>query len=844
MLLHELGDDYGRVLADHDRVLREVWTSCGGVEVDTEGDAFFVAFASPRAAVASVTAAQAALAAHDWSHGRRVRVRMGVHSGEPQVRGGTYWGIDVNYAARLCSAANGGQVLLSAATRALVADADVDDLGEHALKDFPAARSLFHLVVDGQHADGFPRPRTLATERTNLPSLATPFVGRELELDDLARRLTESGERLVTVTGSGGSGKTRLAIACGAELLDRFADGVFLVALAPVVDAVGVAPALADTLSPGRRPRGDEAALVEHLKGRELLLVIDNFEHALDAAPLIGRLLEATPGLRVLVTSQAPLRLAAESIVALEPLVLPEPAETDPQRLAAVASVALFVERAHAADPSFSLTRANAGAVAVLCRSLDGLPLALELAAARVRMAGVQGLLDALTRGIDALGRGSRYLPARQRGLRAALDYTLSLLDDESRELFAGLGAFADAWTIKDAERLFGAELDLWEAMATLLDLSLIRTRGDGRLTMAERVKTHARELLAQSGREADLRGRHAELMAETAEAIDLTQMLDNRGSVARTREILDELEYAISWSRAKSPDLYRRLLGGCPHPLWSIGRLRALVADIERLSGHEDGSDVVSGRVLVARAMVERMRGDNVASLPWTRRAIECHRRTADLTQLLATMALHSLSLTHADDGPRARTAIAEALELAAGHPDHRWRQLFDGMLAMAAVFEGRFEEAEERLQEIVRRPERTDFAAFSASSLRADCAFGRGDGVVALERYLVALEHTVAAEDVLNSLLQLAGVAASLSLLGRDAEAARLTTATDRIGRELEVLSGPYGIGPVIVELDELERRLGPDEWARHRAASAGLSIDDLLAEAIALTATEVSR
>ena len=182
-------------------------------------------------------------------------------------------------------------------------------------------------------------------------------------------------------------------------------------ALAPVVDVVGVAPALADTLSPGRRPQGDEAALVEHLQGRELLLVIDNFEHVLDAAPLIGHLLDAAPGLRVLVTSQAPLRLAAESIVPLEPLVLPEPTETDPERLAAVASVALFVERARAADPSFSLTRANAAAVAALCRSLDGLPLALELAAARVRMAGVQGLLDALTRGIDALGRGSRYLP-------------------------------------------------------------------------------------------------------------------------------------------------------------------------------------------------------------------------------------------------------------------------------------------------------------------------------------------------------------------------------------------------------------------------------------------------
>jgi predicted ATPase len=840
-LLHELGEDYGRVLAGHDRLLREVWRGYGGVEVDNEGDAFFVAFASARAAVDAVRAAQLALAAHGWPHGRPVWVRMGVHSGEPQVREGTYWGIDVHYAARLCAAANGGQVLLSAATRALVADADVDDLGEHALKDFPAARSLFHLVVDRQHASAFPPPRTLASARTNLPSLATPLVGRQLELADLAQRLTESSERLVTLTGSGGSGKTKLAIACGSDVLDRFADGVFLVALAPVADAAGVAPALADTLSPGRRQQQAEAALVEHLKDREVLLVIDNFEHVLDSAPLIGELLDAAPRVRVLVTSQAPLRLAVESVVPLEPLALPERSESDPERLAAVPSVALFTERARAADPSFSLTRGNAAAVAALCRTLDGLPLALELAAARVRMAGAQGLLDALARGIDALGRGGRDMPARQRGVRAALDFTLSLLDAEPRELFAGLGVFADAWSIEDAERLFGAELDLWESMATLLDLSLIRTRGDGRLTMAQRVKIHARELLAQSGREAELRARHAELVAETGEAIDLSQMLDHVGSIARTREIIDELEYAISWSRANRPDLYLRLLGGPARQLWLIGRLAPLADDIERLSEQEDGADVISGRVLVARAMVERMRGDTLTSLPWTARAIECDRQTADLTRLLATMALHSLFLIDVDDGPGARAAIAASLQLATGHPDNRFQQLLGGMLAFAAVVEGLFEEAEQRLQEILRHPERTDFAAYGASSFLADCAFGRGDGTAALERYLIALE--VAPDDVRNSLTQVTGIAASLSLLGREAEAARLTTATDRIGRELDGLSGINGIRPLVAELHRLEQRLGPNEWERHREASGGLSFDDLLAEARALSPTELS-
>jgi predicted ATPase/class 3 adenylate cyclase len=841
-LLQEFGEGYGQLLADHHRLLREVWAAHGGVEVGTEGDAFFVAFASARSAVDAARLAQRALAGDAWSDGRLVRVRIGVHSGEPQVRDGAYWGIDVHYAARLCSAANGGQVLLSAATRALVADADVDDLGEHALKDFPASRNVFHRVVDGQRANVFPPPRTLSTARTNLPSLATPLVGRELELADLARRLTESDERLVTLTGSGGSGKTKLAIACGSELLDRFADGVFLVALAPVPDVAGVVPALADTIDAGGRARGDEARLLEHLRGREMLLVIDNFEHVVGAAPTIGRLIELAPRVRALVTSQAPLRVAAESVVPVEPLVVPVAAETDPERLASVPSVALFVERARAADPSFALASDNAAAVAALCRALDGLPLALELAAARVRMAGVQGVFDALGRGIDALGRGSRDMPDRQRGLRAALDYTVSLLEDEPRELFADLGAFADAWTIEDAERLCGAELDLWEAMATLLDFSLIRTRGDGRLTMAERVKTHARELLARSGREVELRARHAELMAQKTEAIDLTVMVDHSGSIARIREILDELEYAISWSRANDPDLYRRLLASCARPLYLIGRLGPLIPDIKRLSDQEDGSDVISGRMLLARGIVERSSGETAASVGWVRRAVECHRQTADRTRLLSTMALHIVALTHADDGPGARIAIAEALELAAGHPDHRFGHLFEGLLAFAAVAEGQFDEAEERLQEILRHPERNDFASLAASAVLADCAFGRGDGAVALERYLVALEDDVAAGDVVNSLLQLAGVAASLSLLRRDAEAARLTTATDRIGRELG--QRLYKITPVLAELDELERRVGPQEWTRHRAATADLTFDGLVAEAQELSAAEVSR
>ena len=257
---------------------------------------------------------------------------MALHTGEPHVHDGTYWGIDVHYAARLCSAAHGGQVLLSAATRALVPDADVDDLGEHALKDFTAPRTLFHLVVAGRHSSAFPPPRTLENARTNLPSIATPLLGREAELADLTRRLTETPERLITLIGAGGSGKTRLAIACGGAVRDAFADGVFLVALAPVPDTDGVAVALVEGVAMPRAEADPEAAVRDYLADPRAAA-----GHRQPRARARRRR-RCSAGCwppprasRILATSQAPLRLAAETVVPLEPLGLPDAGRARPR---------------------------------------------------------------------------------------------------------------------------------------------------------------------------------------------------------------------------------------------------------------------------------------------------------------------------------------------------------------------------------------------------------------------------------------------------------------------------------------------------------------------------------
>ena len=612
-----------------------------------------------------------------------------------------------------------------------------------------------------------------------------------------------------------------------------------------MTSSAAVPAAIAEALSvPRQTELGPVRAITEHLQTREILLVLDNLEHIRDAGPLLGELLTAAPGLRILTTSQAPLRLSAETVVPLEPLGLPTEGETDADAMAETPAIALFLNRARAADPSFSVTEANAGALAELCRRLDGLPLALELAAARVRMAGVDGLLAALSRGVDALGRGHRELPERQRGLRAALDWTVSLLDEEQRELFIGLAVFASAWTLEQAEQLFGASVDVWEAMASLLDLSLVQTRGDGRLTMTERVRRHAQELLTESGRESELRSGHAELVAAMLEHLNVETTLDMAATIARTRDALDEIDLAISWTREHAPPLYRSLLASAGRPLYFVGRLPGLAPEITRLAREDPRSDALSGRLMVSQAMVDCLSGDMNEVVQWTGEGVELLREYGSVDAQLSAMSIHAHMLTLNWRGSDARAVIAEALELARGLPDQRVRDQLEATTAFAAVVEGNWEEAELRLQEIMARPERTDFAAKAAPSYLADVALGRGDFESALGRYLYALDGQIAICDLNNVVLQLAGITASLTALHRDEEAARLTGATQRLADEIGMAratisqTGPYG-----EPLRALPQRLGPARYDRLRAEGRRLDLDQTVALAHELAGVPAS-
>jgi len=505
-LLRELGEAFEEVLGEHDRVLRAVWSEYGGVEVRHEGDAFFVAFADPARAVEAATAAQRALRGQAWRAGRELRVRMGVHTGSPRVRDDDYWGVDVHYAARLCAAANGGQVLLSESTAALV-DVAVEDLGEHALKDFPSARRIFHVAIDGRSGEGFPLPRTLTTGRTNLPDQLSSFVGRERELRELRSLLARS--RAVTLTGPGGVGKTRLALRLGAELLDGSGGGVWFVDLAPVLDPRLVASTVAEGLRvPVPTNREVLDALHEALSDRRLLVVLDNCEQVVEsAAELVAGLLARCPGVSVLATSREPLQIAGEQVYRVPSLSTPQ-ASADPAELAEAEAVQLFLERVAEQRCRFVLDASNALAIARVCRRLDGIPLAIELAAVRLRSMTIDDLDARLDHRFALLTGGSRTAGPRQRTLQALIDWSYRLLTGAERDVLARLSVFAaSGFDLAAAEEVCGvaaaSPFETLDHLDALVGKSLVQAddaSGTVRYRLLETVREYAAARLAEQG--------------------------------------------------------------------------------------------------------------------------------------------------------------------------------------------------------------------------------------------------------------------------------------------------------------------------------------------------------
>lgn len=512
-LLHELGDAYADVLAEHRRVLRDAFQLVGGVEVDTQGDAFFYAFARASDAVAGAAAGQQAL-----SEGP-VRVRMGLHTGEPTVTDEGYVGTDVHRAARVMATGHGGQVIVSEATaRLLDPGVELTDLGEHRLKDLSAPERLYQL---GDTA--FPPLKTLY--KTNLPVVMGTLVGRQRELDE-AGELVRS-HRLVTLTGPGGSGKTRLALHIAANAAEDFPDGVFWVPLQAIRDPANVERSIAAAI-------GADDDLSSHIHRKRLLILLDNFEQVVEASPTVAALLAGTPNAKVLVTSREPLHIASEHRYPVEPLRL-----DDAERL--------FDERARAVEPTFRPTTE----IPVICERLDRLPLAIELAAARVAILNPADLLARLDQRLSLLTSRSRDAPARQKTLRATIEWSYDLLDPAEQRLLRSAGVFLGSFSLEAAETVCGADLDLVESLVVK---NLLRARsGTGRFLMLDTIREFSRGQLEDSPEAESIHRGHAEFFLALGRSANL-----NAGELAPGGQRLDlafaeqdNFREAMSWSLA-----------------------------------------------------------------------------------------------------------------------------------------------------------------------------------------------------------------------------------------------------------------------------------------------------
>ena len=728
-LLDELGAErYADVLEEHRRVLREAFARHGGVEVDTQGDAFFVSFAGAGDAVAAAAEAVAALGDGP------VRIRVGVHTGEPIVRDGSYVGADVHRAARVMGAAHGGQVLASQSTRELLDGRDARDLGVHRLKDVGELR-LFQ-VGDGS----FPPLRSL--NNTNLPARLEPLLGRKKELADLLRLVRVDGARVLTLTGPGGIGKTRLAVELASELVPHLEHGVWFVDLSPLRDHELVVDAIARVL-------GARSSVGEHVSDRELLLVLDNFEHVVDAARDVSALLETCPRLRVVVTSREPLRTSGEREYALRPL-------------AEAPAVELFRQRVDTAEAGYQ-------ELAELCRRLDNLPLAIELAAARAKGLPFEELSRRLERRLATLGKGRRDAPERQRTMRATIDWSYELLTRDGQLALAGLAVFRGGWTLDAAEEIACVDAEVLES---LVDKSLVRRDGN-RYSMLETIRDYAVERLDERDDAEALRRCHAEWIVAlghasnmniesegeqrhesvTAETENVRAALDwarERGETelevgilfalenwwvtsGPTREALERAEDLLGRLGDAPPELRARLLrvlGNNSRVLGSAARGVAYY-DESAAEYRRAGNDAGVAAVLVRLALAAR---DKDTTL--TRKLLDEARRLLerlDLPRLeLQADLLDALLAYDADDVDRA-VGLLESVASASERLGFVWQQA-QAYETLAEHFErlGRVDDAEpfgRRALALARRMGDWEDAAYLLGLL-ACCAARRGDG------------------------------------------------------------------------------------------------------------------
>ena len=742
-LLHELGaEGYAAALAEHRRLIREACARADGVEVDTQGDAFFFAFPTAPGALAAAGEITEALASG------QVQVRIGLHTGTPLLTEEGYVGGDVHRAARIAAAGHGGQVLVSSSTAALV-DLEQHDLGEHRFKDLGAPERVYQLGMEE-----FPALKSLY--RTNLPVPATPFLGREGELAEVLSLLSREDTRLLTLTGPGGTGKTRLALQAAADASDAFPDGIWWVPLAPLRDPKLVLETAAQVV-------GSKDGLAEHISDSSMLLLFDNFEQVVEAAADVASLLASCPKLDLLVTSREPLHVSGEQEYPVPPLVHEE-------------GVGFFLARARTVKPDFVAD----GTVSEICRRLDDLPLALELAAARVKALSSGQILERLEQRLPLLTGGARDLPERQRTLSATIEWSYELLTLEEQRLFARISVFRGGCTLEAAEEVAEADLDI---LQSLVDKSLLR-HTETRFWMLETIREYAAERLEESGEADEHRRCHAEYFLALAEEAELHLRRDSLEWADRLEREHDNLRAALDRLEVSGDTQALLRLAGAVSRFWYLkshlieGRRRleaALLAD--------DRPTAARAKALNGASVMALNIGDAAASRLRAEEALALHRELGDQWGTAYSAFMVGNATAEGADLVTAQRLLEESVRV--------FRELGDEQYALIASFNlawvtgdlGDAARERELHEDALRRARAGGHRRMEAAALAQLGLHARDDGRLeeagSMLKEAVRIEHEHG--DALAVAVDLGRLASVVARAGRAETAARLLSASD---------------------------------------------------------------
>jgi len=864
-LLDTLGDGYAGVLQRHREAMRGAFAANAGAERGTEGDSFFVAFADAGRAVVAAADATRALAATDWPPGAKVRVRIGLHTGEGRLVDGDYVGMDVHRAARIAAAGHGGQVLISESTRILAerglpSDLTLRDLGEHRLKDLPRPEHLYQLVIEGQ-PDAFPPIRSMARTVANLPAQLTTIIGRDADVEAVEELLGEA--RLVTVTGPGGTGKTRLVQEVAQAVAGRDSTDVAFVPLDALTDAdlipVEVLRALRLDVAAAREPID---RLAEHLSARKTLLVLDNLEQLAGAGAIVRSLLDRAPTLAILSSSQAALHVGGEHEYALGTLPLldgPPGGTRDLGEVRDNPAVRLFVDRARAVRADFTLDPSNVEAVIAICARLDGLPLAIELAAAQVKLLSPPAILERILDRLDALASRRGDLPARQRTLRSTVAWSYELLGDSEQRLFRRMSVFAGGARLPEIETIAGVEPPIPDAIGTLetlVDRSLVTTRreaaGGDRYRMLETMRAYGRELLDQAGESAMVIAHHADIYRELARRAEPELYVQNRRLWGdRLADDHDNLRAALNELEAAG-DLEAAL--DLAADLWRFWQLRGHLMEGRDRLGELLEAAASPGAPAVSAIVLSRAEEAAGGILYWT---------TSDRT---APRAHYNASLEHAiESGDRRRVAwakynLAFAFDFTPA-PDTSGSYIeYATALRQQALAEFRALDDRRGVAEslwamggnaliMLKDPERARRLILEALPLLEALhdLYGRGWALsslamlTALEGDLDGAESMVLqAADLFERDGEMGGEMTSLLALGAlaarrgdDVQAVRIAAAVDAGARSVGV-EMPR-IPPIVEPLEAAAARMASDDLQRERQIGVALGVESLLTPAL---------